>query len=133
MFLDTNHLLTWLAQQPLRRSVLRALENGKVEVIGGFKRILPGTSPGFIVKVESYPRSGCPGGRWIIAVICKSATEVYARVIPNIPWDQWDGKIDRKTIYEGDNPHDYELLRNAASRPRIPDDPGSVKVDRENI
>jgi hypothetical protein len=115
MFINANHIIQWLSKQPLRRCVLRALENGKVELLGGFKSIPPGSDPGFIVLVNSYPRNGCPGGRWVVAVVCRQNTNVYARVIPNIPWDQWDGKIDRKTIYDGDNPSAYAKERDRAT------------------
>jgi len=135
MFLNSNHLVEFLSQCPLRRCVVRALTNGKVEVFGGFTRIPPGTSPGFIVKVESYPHDGCSGQTWYVAAVLSGMRQVSARVIPEVPWETWAGKPGRQSIYEGDHPDVYERNRTARLYPglRIPDAGASQIVDKEDL
>jgi hypothetical protein len=135
MFTTAAYLVEYLAQCPLRRCVVRALMNGKVEVLGGFSIIPPGTSPGFIVKVESYPRDGCPGQTWYVAAISSGLGRMYARVISDVPWENWVGKPGRQSIYEGDHPDVYERNRTARLHPglRVHDAGASKIVDKEDL
>jgi hypothetical protein len=111
-FLYATDMIRWLRKQPLRRAVLRALDQGTVELLGGFRRIPPGSSPGFILKVVSKH-----GTIYTVAIKPRNRSEWYAYcMIEPIPWTDWDGREGRTppTLYEGDYPDVYAQNREAA-------------------
>lgn len=103
-----DQIVDWLRGTHLRRAVLRALENGSVELLGGFSSIPPGTSPGLIVRVTSRH-----GTRYNVAIQPFVPCGTYARCVPRVPWENWVGDPERNppTIYDGDRPQKYAEKR----------------------
>jgi len=122
MIYTKEHLLQFLSTCPLRRCVMRALANGQVEVLGGFSAIPPGSGPGFIVQLTAQT-----GTVYYVAVQFRLCGVEYARVIPEVPWANWDGKVGRNSLYEGAKPSEYYRRRAAAKSAR------SVEVDSGNL
>lgn len=92
-----------------RRAIARAMEEGKVEVCGGFSRI-PCTPcrDGWIVKVTSIFHK-----TWIIAIKPQLWEGYRAYILPEVPWEFWIGDESENKLYQGDNPDEYKELRDA--------------------
>ncbi len=109
-----DQIVNWLRGTHLRRAVLRALEDGSVELLGGFSLIPPGNSPGLIVRVTSRH-----GIRYNVAIQPFVPCGTYARCVPRVPWENWVGDPKRSppTIYDGDDPIRYAEKRNRVADP----------------
>lgn len=100
-----------------RLHIARAIDEGSVEVLGGFKEIPPSyqekypfiARPGWIVRVNSVR-----GTQWHVAVTVKEGSrDMYAFVmVHSVPWKHWVG--GSTPLYKGDYPDRYETLRSAA-------------------
>lgn len=114
---DTD-IIDWLKDNCPRRSIVRALEKGRVEYLGGFSPIPPSALPGWILKVASIY-----GGKWIIAVLANDITHRYEiRIIKSVPWKNWVGtdslfnhKKFRIKLFSGDNPELYKEYRDGSN------------------
>lgn len=107
---------TLLVEEALRlsptRGCRRAIEEGRAEVLGGFKVIPPFGQPGFILRVRSRH-----GRTWLLAILVDEVKHVYtARLADEVPWLEWVGRTDRKgwSPYDGDHPK--EAARERAKR-----------------
>lgn len=109
-FQSKNDILDWLMDNCPRRPIVRALDHGKVEFLGGFDLIPPSTLPGWILKVTSIY-----GGKWNVAILANNIKHIYEiRIIKNIPWKNWVGELNgimRIELFCGDNPETYRRLR----------------------
>lgn len=114
-FQSKNNIINWLIQNCPRKAVVRALIDGKVEFLGGFRPIFPSTLPGWILKVTSIY-----GGEWNVAVLANDIKHCYEiRIIKSVPWKNWVGlKINIRgeskffdELFCGDNPERYERLK----------------------
>lgn len=104
-FVSRGHIISYIEKCPLRRSILRALDDpdGSVEHLGGFLRIPPGSSPGFIVDVTSKH-----GRTWHVAVCLGKFGATVVRVVEEVPWGTWVGNDTAESLYQGDNPDEYK-------------------------
>lgn len=102
-FTIKEDILYWIEINTDRRSVLRAIEEGTVEYLGGFSQTSFNTgSPIWIYKITSeYDKV------WVVAVYTNGAI-TYLR---DVPWVYWVGGKSSNTLYCGDNPRKYALLR----------------------
>ena len=116
-FQSKNNIIDWLIQNCPRKAVVRALIDGDVEFLGGFRSIPPSILPGWILRVTSIY-----GKKWNIVVLANDVKHCYEiRIIKSIPWKNWIGlKINIRgdnilldELFCGDNPEKYEELRNA--------------------
>ena len=134
MFTSRDHLITHMARCPLRRCVLRALDDpyGKVENLGGFVHIPPGDGPGFIVAVTSKH-----GQTWYVAAVFRGMDWVV-RIVPEVPWQWWVGEYSANPLYMGDQSDEYqekktEALSRQSKRPvterRLPERDTSGQMD----
>lgn len=113
-FRSKENIIDWLIDNCPRRPIVRALEQGKIEYLGGFSLIPPSTLPGWILKVMSIY-----GGKWIIAVLANDIKHIYEiRIIKSVPWKNWVGtdrlfnhKKFRIKLFSGDNPELYKEFR----------------------
>lgn len=109
-FQSKDNLVDWLIKKCPRPAIVRALEHGTVEHLGGFNPIPPSTLPGWILKVTSPL-----GGKWNVAVLANDITHRYEiRIIQTIPWKNWRGELNGimcSALFCGDNPEQYKELR----------------------
>jgi hypothetical protein len=104
MIRTREQLLEFLADRLKRvgrRHVARAIECGKVEVLGGFLRVPPSDSPGWIVRAVSDN-----GETYHAAVMCPF---YGVRMVDVVPWHHWAGGM-------ADHPDRYRRLRDTARR-----------------
>ena len=96
MIRTRDQLLDKLAEWCKRRAIRRALEEGTVEVCGGFNT----DPPCWIVKVTS-----AHGAVWAVGV----QPNGMVRILEFIPWRLWAG--GESPLYKGDNPKKYQRLK----------------------
>jgi len=113
-----DHIIAFLEEYCPRKSIVRAIREGKVELLGGFSAIPPSDRSGWIVKVMStHDRT------WNVAVIPRRAGKDYEiRVVKEIPWSKWVGTWDAHLdnligkLYYGDRPWIYYKMWERAKR-----------------
>lgn len=105
-FQSRSDLCLYAAKHVPLRSCARAINEGRVELLGGFSSIPPLSDPGFLLKVTSRH-----GREWIIAISIDEIKHRYKVWIagPEIPWWYWMGCVDgpRRPAYDGDHPMKY--------------------------
>ena len=111
-FTQKTELILWLDGHAPSRTIRRAIWNGSLELLGGFSKIPPSNYPGWIIKLTTRY-----GKKYLVAIICNyDKLKQYCMIIDSVPWELWDGKPGRKSIYEGDNPEKYMRLKNENNR-----------------
>lgn len=102
-FIDRDSFIFWIKNHVSQRSIIRAIEEGTVEYLGGFSRTeLTPQSPVWVCRITSiYNRV------WIIA----SYTDGTVCHLDHIPWKYYAGGNSKNTLYSGDNPANYRKLR----------------------
>lgn len=113
-FQTENDIIDWLIDNCPRPAIVRALEQGKVEYLGGFNPIPPSALPGWILKITSIYET-----QWNVAVLANEITHRYEiRIIKSVPWKNWVGtdhlnnhKKFRIKLFSGDNPELYKEHR----------------------
>ena len=82
-----SELLWYIADHAPSGACRRAVVEGKVVVLGGFRVIPPNGWKGWIVKVTSVH-----GKDWLVAVTIHPTKHLYhVRMIEKIPWAWWAG------------------------------------------
>lgn len=111
-FRDRNDLVSWLETRPLRKTIARAMQEGTVEVMGGFYLIPPILLSGWIVQVTSvYKRV------WNLAIIPDSKSQKYrVHIIKEMPWKHWAGTSEGGFLRNGDHPEEYRRLKDAENK-----------------
>ncbi|KKM80084.1 hypothetical protein LCGC14_1343430 [marine sediment metagenome] len=111
-FQTRDHIIAWLEKHCPRKSIVRAINEGTTELLGGFSQIPPSNRSGWIVRVTSVP-----GRVWLVAVSPnKSQTDYEIRIPKEVPWAKWSGvtgpylSIGGLLMY-GDKPWLYETLK----------------------
>lgn len=111
---DRSALIELVAQSPPTLAVGRACVTGKVEVYGGFRPTPPGVHPGFILCFTTEHGRVC-----LVSVIPRDYTQKYeVSWIDTVPWRFWAGDqvhTEEYSIYRGDHPGKYALLKESAS------------------
>lgn len=102
-----NNLIEWLEINAPLRAIARAVQEGQVENLGTFEQVVPGSRPGWIVKVASRFNK-----IWYVAVQV-SGHGFKAKVIDTVPWKFWIGEFADNKLYQGDKPLQYKELRDA--------------------
>lgn len=85
------------------RACQKAMQAGRIAVIGGFSNIPPFGLPGWICCVRSVH-----GRTWLLALCVDEIEHRYLCRRPDkIPWDLWVGRANGDTwnAYDGDEPH----------------------------
>lgn len=107
-FTQKTELVLWLDIHAPSAHVQRALWYGSVELLGGFDKIPPSKYPGWIFKLISKRNK-----KYLIAIICDTDKKCYRCFeIEDVPWKLWNGKLNRKSIFDGDYPEKYMGLKN---------------------
>lgn len=89
------------------RAITRALKEGKVEFLGGFRQVPPATDPGWIVRGTLLS-----GRRVHAVVIAYNSTARYGiRRVRRVPWEMWWGDASGLAFYRGDFPDKYKHLK----------------------
>ena len=116
-FLERKHLIQWLAKNCARKSVVRAMDEGTVELLGSFKYLGRMRESGWIVKVTSDT-----GKIWYVEIVPwrKRLAIFISDLLP--PWEDWDGDNFTNQLWCGDNPAEYARLR----------DERRAKIEEEN-
>lgn len=89
-----------------RRSVVRAIEEGSFEVLGGFDPIPSSTNSGWIVKVTSKH-----GKVWYVACVAYSGTMYSVRLVKHVLWENWVGEGVGRSLLGGDRPTTYAAFK----------------------
>lgn len=113
-FIERKHLIQWLAENCTRKSVVRAMDEGSVENLGTFSKLGPNNQPGWIVLVTAEK-----GKAWKVEVASRIRSRGFGIYITSwlpetevvIPWEDWDGNLLGRDLYDGDNPTEYRRLR----------------------
>ena len=101
-FQTKNHLLMWLEKNCPRNSLLRIMEDGTVEHLGGFSKIPPTSHPGWVVKLESRH------GKIVLVAIIAYRDRYGIRILSEIPWRYWCGdRNGNRNLINGDSPYLY--------------------------
>jgi hypothetical protein len=108
---DRSGLIEIAARLAPTPACRRAFVTGRVEVLGGFDTIPPGTLAGWILAVTTKR-----GALWHVAVIADVHRHTYwARLQADVPWQLWLGSemvdSDTYSIYAGDHPCVYYWRR----------------------
>jgi len=97
-FRDRSDLVLYAREHCGSRTCSNAIMDGKVVVLGGFSRIPPGTTPGWVLTVTSTR-----GKIWVLAVIPDQIRHCYrVYVLRKIPWRYWVGDQASHPIYISD-------------------------------
>ncbi len=99
-----DDLLAWLRRRVVYRSIRRQIDNGDVEVMGGFTAVPPHFHPGWIVTfiVE---------GSTIMVFSVSSKGAVNKINAEDILWEHWCGEGRTNTAYRGDDPEWCKKLK----------------------
>jgi len=106
-----QNLLDWIEKHVKCPGVVRSLQDGIVEVLGGFDYTHLGPRrgwAGWIVRVKSkYDKC------WFIAVFPDPVRHGYKyRELQGKPsWSKWIGDKSESRLYQGDDPVIYRLLK----------------------
>lgn len=108
-FQTRNDMIKWLTAQCPRPAIVRALDAGQVEFLGGFKPLLSGM-PGWVFRVTL-----APGNIKNVCILCNDLKHKYEiRIVKHVPWDKWNGTfyelIRENSINTGDRPTVYKQL-----------------------
>ena len=95
-------MLSWIKSHTSRRGVVRSIEEGRVEFLGGFRFIRELDGSGWICRVTSEY-----GRVWIVAC----GTNGALRYLNSVPWNHYVGPTTKNSLYAGDNPSKYRGFR----------------------
>ena len=111
--LDRTGLIDLVARKTTLPAVRRACLTGKVEVLGGFSEACFQGDPCWIVRVTARH-----GTEYLVAVTPYDDLHSYSvGAIGEIPWHNWVGTRvarERYSVYAGDHPARYDVLRDFA-------------------
>ena len=107
-FIERKDLIRWLAKNCTRKAVVRAMDEGSVELLGVFARLSPKSESGWLVQVTSNT-----GKIWNVEVIPRHKRVAIFMSDLKPPWERWIGS-DSNPLYSGDNPEEYARLRDEA-------------------
>lgn len=114
-FRTRAELILYVGQRATSRACRRAMDEGRVELLGGFAPLPPRSQPGWMLRVLSKH-----GRTWFLAATVNADRPFECDVweADFIPWENWigDPKRDVSTIYEGDNRIEYEAKFKEANR-----------------
>jgi len=112
-FQSRTDMILWLIENCPRPAIVRALEMGKVEFLGGFDPVPPSNLPGWIFVVKN--KNVC-----ILANDLKHKYEI--RIVKRIFWKNWcgvfHGVLIPGSLNSGDKPEFYKELYDAATSNR---------------
>ena len=95
-FTNRDDVLSWIKSHTSRRGVVRAIEEGRVEYLGGFRFVRELNGSGWICRATSeYDRT------WLVAC----GTNGTLRYLNSVPWEHYVGGENH--LYSGDNPKVY--------------------------
>lgn len=109
-----SDFILWVGTNTSRKDISRHINDGTVEVLGGFDRIHPSHHPGWMLRVLSKNKT-----EYNVAITMDEKKRwLNVWVASKIPWDAYNGKIDRGfwCLYDGDNPKHYLLQKVRAIR-----------------
>ena len=104
-----NEIMQWLEDNAPTPTIARAMQDGKTELLGVFRRIPPRYEMGWIVEVTSRH-----GVAYHVAIKPNQVTGHYwCQMVSTVPWEHWMGDKEHselptatpgRPIYAGDNP-----------------------------
>ena len=107
-FQTKDHIIGWLEKHCPRKSIVRAINEGTTELLGGFSQIPPSNKPGWIVRVKSKYNNV-----WLVAISPnKRQTDYEIRIPKQVPWGSWLGSWPLTDgLHNGDKPWLYQSLK----------------------
>jgi hypothetical protein len=111
-FRTRTELIEYVLEHAPLNAIRRAIDEGLVLVCGGFSKLPPHQSPGWVVEVTSKH-----GRTWPVAVKVNQFEHSYQVVVlDQTPWQHWDGKLDRgHPVYDGDFPEFFQHVKDRAN------------------
>lgn len=105
---NRSDFILWVMANSPRKDITRWLNDGKVEILGGFDQIPPSIYPGWIIQVITPHKIlhniavTLDEIKWLLGI-----WELYSPV----PWEYYNGNKIRKywCLFDGDNPNQYIL------------------------
>ena len=97
-FTNRNDVLSWIVYYTSRHGIVRAIQEGRAEYLGGFRFIRKLNSSGWICRVTSKY-----GRVWIVACGINGTL----KYLNTIPWNHYVGSTTGNSLYAGDNPKEY--------------------------
>ena len=95
------------------RACRRAIDEDRSTVLGGF--ITPEGLPYWLVKVISQH-----GREWLLGLECDEESNRFRPFWPDrVKWQHWDGRINGRSLKDGDDPKTYALRRAQARRHHV--------------
>ena len=115
-FQSRTDMILWLTEQCPRPNIVRALEAGDVEFLGGFDLIPPSNMSGWIFKIRPHPVATQTRN---VCILCNEPKRKYEiRIVKRIPWENWcgmfHGVLMKDSLQSGDKPLLYKELYDAA-------------------
>ncbi len=97
-----------IEQHLVHSTARRAIAEGSIEWLGGFKHIPPGNGPGWILRARSRF-----GNTFYVALLLSARKKftLVTGIVFSVPWKYWDGGESKDTLYCGDRPHLYRRLK----------------------
>ena len=122
-FRSRTDMIDWLIANCPRKAIVRALEKGQVEFLGGFTKIPPSDLPGWIFKVTLLKSKRVQH----VCILANDLKRKYGmRTVKHVPWGSWAGDfcglIVPGRIHNGDKPLQYKELWNAEKSRRPSED-----------
>ena len=111
---NREKLLDWLEANPPTGMprIARAMQDGRVELLGVFSPIPPFAHSGWVVKVVSRY-----GVVWHVVISLDEANKKYfSFLIDNIPWDNYCGEQSSNPLYQGDKPEKYKGFKDGKNQ-----------------
>ena len=99
-----QQLINWLIKNVTDRVIQQALESGRIENYGGFNS-LSGSLPGFVVAITSARET-----TYNVAIVVDNFEMRWFR-LKEIPWWDWVGDKSNSSVYQGDRPKVYKVLK----------------------
>ncbi len=113
-----SDFILWVMANSPRRDIARIMDEGEIEVLGGFDLIPPTPHPGWIIRIISKHKK-----EYHVAVVMDEELRiliVWKMWSNDVPWVEYNGKPNRGfwCVYDGDKPLDYLLKKVRAIRGR---------------
>ena len=106
-FQTRDHIISWLDRHCPRKAIVRAINEGKTELLGGFSNIPPSRKSGWVIRItSSYGRV------WLVAITENTAkTDFAIGLLKGVPWAHWCGDLMPGKLYRGDKPWLYQAIK----------------------
>jgi len=104
-----SEFILWIEQNSPRKDIVRFLNDGGIDILGGFSCIPPSINPGWIIRTTSKNNQV-----YNVAITLDTKRHwLHIWVVGRVPWENYIGKTKRGawSVYDGDNPEHSQLQK----------------------